>query len=443
MSVLRAEAGSRLRQLPPLARRLARATARVSTQDPRHLLARPEVTLLRARVTGKLRVAGHVDAEMTKALDPRISVHHDVISIPLAPGRDRDLRGGLVDSGTLRLVDPAVLRSGSEWRQEDPVDERSALNRELQSERRVPVVYGGVLFSHFGHLMLESLGRLWAYEHLRHLDPYIAFHEGFGRVDWSDQRTVAHQVLRGVGIPLDRVLLLSRPVRLAQALVPTQLYGYGFSSNPDQTFVEHMRRFTFPRTVPDGFAGVKRVYVSRSGLPDGFGRPIGETLFEDYLRGQGYAIFHPQRYSLHEQLTVYSAADELIFCDGAALHGCVLLPDLAARVAVVSRRHDPRWDGSGIVDQFRGYGQDATWIDAVRYQYQFGLESWDARSFVDWYDVSTTLVEHGFTDTAFDAFRAVDTTKLVATELHDYVRAIRDDPRFTHYLMQLRTKPVR
>ncbi len=66
----------------------------------------------------------------------------------------------------------------------------------------VPVVYGGVLFSHFGHLMLESLGRLWAYEHLRSLDPYIAFHEGFGRVAWSDERTAAHQVLRAWAFPL-------------------------------------------------------------------------------------------------------------------------------------------------------------------------------------------------------------------------------------------------
>ncbi len=151
-------------------------------------------------------------------------------------------------------------------------------------------------------------------------------------------------------------------------------------------------------------------------------------------------MFHPQRHSLHEQLTVYSAADELVFCDGAALHSCVLLPDLAAWGAVVSRRHDLRWDGSGITDQFTGYGQDATWLDAVRYQYQFGLESWDARSFVDWYDVSTALVARGFTETAF---RAVGSAELVASELHNYVGAIRDDPRFTRYLMQLRTEPVR
>ncbi|MGY1831672.1 glycosyltransferase 61 family protein [Geodermatophilus sp. SYSU D01180] len=442
MSVLWGKAGLRLRALLHLAGRLVRATVRVATHDPRLLLARPEITLLRARVVGKACPSRLSGSEATGILDPRVSLHRDVISVPLTAGRDRDLRGGLVHGDSHRLIDPAVLRSGSEWRQEEPVDELLTMDLERMRELKVPVLYGGVLFTHFGHFLLESLGRLWAYEHLRPLDPYIAFHEGFGKVDWSDERTVAHQVLRGLGIPLDRVLLLSQPVRLAHVFVPSQLYGYGFSRNPPQTFVEHMRRFRFTRSVPSDFTGARRVYISRSGLPDRYGRPMGETLFEDYLRGQGYAVLHPERYPLHEQLSVYEAADELVFCDGAALHGCVLLPDLTARVAVISRRHDPRWDGSGIVDQFKGYGQDVTWIDAVRYQYQFGLESWDARSFVDWYDVSNTLMERGFTDTAFDAFRAVDTAELVMSEVHDYVDAIRDDPRFFRFMTEFRTEAV-
>jgi hypothetical protein len=168
---------------------------------------------------------------------------------------------------------------------------------------------------------------------------------------------------------------------------------------------------------------------------------MGEKLFEDYLRTQGYTIFHPQRHRLNEQLAVYSRAQELIFCDGAALHACILLPDLQARVAVVSRRRDPRWDGREIVNQFYGYGQDVTWIDAVRFQYQFGLESWEARSFVDWYDVSVSLTDHGFTNATFDAIREVDSSELVAAEVCDYIGSIGDNPRVAQFLMGLKECP--
>jgi len=165
---------------------------------------------------------------------------------------------------------------------------------------------------------------------------------------------------------------------------------------------------------------------------------MGEKLFEAYLTSQGYQIFHPQRYSLSEQLTVYSEAEKLIFCDGAALHACILLPDLRAQVAVICRRRESRWDPAEIINQFRGYGKDVTWIDAVRYQYKFGLETWDARSFVDWLEVSVRLRERGFTAEAFDDARTVDFSAVAAAEVRNYIGSIYHDPSVVRYLMQLK-----
>ncbi len=137
-------------------------------------------------------------------------------------------------------------------------------------------------------------------------------------------------------------------------------------------------------------------------------------------------------------MSVYSEADELVFCDGAALHACILLPDLQARVAVICRRRDALWDPSEIVNQFRGYGQTVTWIDAVRYQYQFGRESWDAMAMIDWFDVSVRLQECGFTASAFDDAGSVDFSEIAATELREYIGSIYRDPEVVRYLMQLR-----
>ncbi|SNS96015.1 Protein of unknown function [Geodermatophilus saharensis] len=414
------------------ARRLAARGHRLATRDPRLLWAHPRANAVRARLAGRLHHAGAVPSE----LDGRITVHRDVVSVPLVPGRDRAFSGGLLDGRTRHLLPEAVHLDTGEPQQEE-ADPLALTAGSRLPEFRVPVLYGGLLHGHFGHFLLESLGRLWAHEQVRGLDPHVAFHPGYGRLDLLGKRGFVEQTLTGLGIPMDRVLLLDSPVRLAHVLVPEQMYGYGLCRNPPDTFVEFVRGFSFPHSVPEGLEGATRVYVSRSALPGRLGRPMGETLFEEYLRGEGYAVLHPERHSLYEQLTVYSRAEQIVFCDGAALHGCVLLPDLAARVAVVARRRDPRWDLSRIVDQFHGYGQDVTWIDAVRRQYQFGLDSWDARALVDWYEVSTSLRDAGFTEAEFTGFGDVDVPALVEAEVRDFAAAVRDDPRFTRFLATL------
>jgi hypothetical protein len=167
------------------------------------------------------------------------------------------------------------------------------------------------------------------------------------------------------------------------------------------------------------------VYVAR--LPaSGRGAQIGERAFADALALDGYAVFRPERHSLVEQLTVYSRAEHVVFAEGSAVLGCVLLPDLTAEVAVVARRRDPVRDVRTATDCFRGYGKDVLWIDAVGRQFSFGLESWDALAEIDWSFVSRALSDAGFVTPAF-AVECSDAQ--LRNELRAFVRELLDEPR--------------
>jgi capsular polysaccharide biosynthesis protein len=300
------------------------------------------------------------------------------------------------------------------------------------------VLYGGILHNNFGHFLLESLGRLWAYDQVRHHDPVVFFYAPGGFPKYLERGNYVHQTLTGFGIPVDRLATSTEPVVLDRVIVPLQRYGYGDRhwQDPPAEWLAFVRTFRFKRRVPRGLRGARRIYVSRSQMPGEAGRPMAERHFEDYLRGNGYHVFHPQHHTLAEQLSVYSSAERLVFCDGGALHACVLLPDLSADVAVVSRRRDLRWDCSEIVDQFTGYGQQVLWIDRTRSQYQFGLETWNARTLVDWYDVSLDLLAAGFVQRPFEAFRDVDRRALVRAEVADYAAAVGHQPAFLDFLAQ-------
>jgi capsular polysaccharide biosynthesis protein len=369
---------------------------------------------------------------------PGLFLHEDVIAWPLSPGRTTDFSGGLLDRDSGELLPEAVHANGDERYQEQP--DISAADLRNLPELAHPVLYGGILYPSFGHCMLESLGRLWAYNAVRAVDPYIFFYAPVGIPDYLERRNFLHQVLAGFRIPHERVLTAPTPIVLRQVAVPRQRYGYDSCLSPSEQWLDFVRGFQFDRRAPRGFASADKVYVSRSGMPGSSGKPMGEGLFENYLRSEGYAIFYPERHRLDEQLTVYERARQLIFSDGAALHACVLLPDLSADVAVVARRRDTRWDCSEIVHGFVGYGQRVEWIDAVRAQYQLGLESWNARTLVDWHAVSSRLVELGFAQRPVEPIG--DVAALVEDELSDYVRSVSTNPSFLSFVRRLDERDV-
>jgi len=136
-------------------------------------------------------------------------------------------------------------------------------------------------------------------------------------------------------------------------------------------------------------------------------------------------------------LTVYASAKKVIFSEGSAILSCILLPDLQAEVAVVCRRRDPRRNIRVATDCLQGYGKRILWIDAVRGQYQFGLDTWDALADIDWYEVSQLLRKHGYVDKPFQMLTDEDHLALVKSELREYLQEIYGNPKFVDQMMKL------
>ena len=196
--------------------------------------------------------------------------------------------------------------------------------------------------------------------------------------------------------------------------------------------MEFIRQFKPPTRPDDRKSGL--IYVSRSKLPAGKGKPIGEVSFETALREAGYTVFHPQEHDLYTQLSVYDKAEKLIFCDGGALHSCILLPDLSADVAIIARRQDVRWDNRGIANQFVGYGKPFTWIDHVQYQYTFGMNTWESLSVIDWAAVVDSLVSSGFVSPRTMTWSQAELESCIDRSLTEFVAAINGQPDFLHFL---------
>lgn len=366
-----------------------------------------------------------------------VVLYENVISYPVTAGGDNEIFGGLLNSQDGSLIKEALLGDGGS-RQEMPGLDFDKANLETVPVLKGTYLYAGMIFNNFGHFLLESISRLWACQYYKDHDLFIIVYAPWGRPQYLEKDNYINQVLRGFGIPLKKLLFFTDIVLLKKVLIPEQKYGFEICKHPEPLFVDFIRSFKFPLNIPTGFEEADKVYVSRSDLPLGSGKPLGEKEFERYLAANGYLIFYPENYTIYEQLTVYKRAKQIIFCDGGAIHSCILLPDLKAAVAIVARRRDLRWNCREITAQFLGYNKQVLWIDEVKAQYQFGLETWNAIGEIDWYKVGEALKQHKFVTSDFQLTDPIAYKRTTNEELQLYIKSIADDKRFVEFMTNIK-----
>ena len=381
--------------------------------------------------------------EIENDLVDSISIYENIISVPLEKIEDSNFYyGGLINE-KYKLIKEAIHFDAGHSIQKlsTSFDTQKIFNQSIP-EIEDAVVFGGILFNHFGHFLLDSLARLWAYKFVEKLNPYIFFYAPWGKPNYLEKNNYVNQILTGFGIPHEKIVFIDRLIKFKKIIVPHQKYGSDYTENPDSIFLDFVRDFKIKNDLPKEFEKADKIYVSRSKMPITSGRIIAESLFEEYLISNGYKILYPERYNLFQQLTIYNNAKKIIFCSGSALHACILLPNLSADVAIIARWKDPN-DNLYLTKQFRGYGKSVLGIDALRGQYCFSTHSSDyayvdALSDVDWYKASIFLERQGFVDTLFNNFNELDYSNIVRGELQEYMQKkflYIQSPKFIDFIM--------
>jgi hypothetical protein len=182
-------------------------------------------------------------------------IYENAISYPLTQTNGDNrlgdyFLGGLVDPETQILIDEAIHYNGVAYSQSITPNyvERYSLNNCL--EIRQPVLYGGIMFSHFGHFVSESLSRLYAYSMVRDIDPFVVFYAPWGRPRYLETDNFANLILTGFSIQVSRVIFLDKVAIIRNLIIPSQKYGFGFMHRTDEIFTRFIRSFHFNYKVP-------------------------------------------------------------------------------------------------------------------------------------------------------------------------------------------------
>ncbi|ESQ88904.1 hypothetical protein ABAC460_14075 [Asticcacaulis sp. AC460] len=205
-----------------------------------------------------------------------------------------------------------------------PID-RSAVEARLEGSH----VFGGMLQNkHFGHFLVESLSRLWAFSFLSRDYASVVYYNRIAHMDASSFIPAVLDVL----CPGVRLIMVKQPTLVEHLAVPTTIARAGvIQGHPS------MAGLLAPARALRG-EGHRKIYVSRSRLNPFDGMILGEGFIERSLAAEGYHIVYPETLSIREQFALYNDADTVIFADGSAAHLYALVARADQKLFIIWRR---------------------------------------------------------------------------------------------------------
>lgn len=240
--------------------------------------------------------------------------------------------GFIQPSGVLE-ADGAYCPHGALWRKFRPLSTEPTKPEKVGKTIKGRWLWGGVLWAHFGHFLVESTARLWALNNLDKPVDGILFIPKRPRVGEAVRGFHTDFVnLLAPGMPIQ---VATKPAQVEELIVPGQGFGLGLITAGTQKFRDAIHEGFAKDIAPDG---PEKIYISRSALGLGKGGLLGEERLEELLAKEGYETFHPQQYDLATQIARYKAAKKVIAADGSAIHLYAMVGGPDQPVAIILRR---------------------------------------------------------------------------------------------------------
>ncbi len=166
------------------------------------------------------------------------------------------------------------------------------------------VIYGGLIFEHFGHFLIESTGRLWYYLQNGKNHP-VAF------VAPGKVKKFVYEFLELIGLKKENIIIIKKPVRFKKIIVPQS--SFAIRNYFTKEFILPYQNNKAPAN------SIKRIYLTRTKFKNG-PKTFGEEILEKAFADNGYKIIAPELLSLKEQIAYIKGAESIAGIMGTATH---------------------------------------------------------------------------------------------------------------------------
>lgn len=192
-------------------------------------------------------------------------------------------------------------------------------------------LFGGILSGHFGHMLCEGTGRLWALHGRADVAGVLFFARPFDKVRQCGKMFAQMAALLG----LPPVTVLEAPVTVDRLILPEQGLGSGelLNGRPE---ARAFLRDRLARVAPDGQG--RKFYITRTGQPARRGMIVGEASLEALFAAQGYEVIRPEDHKMARQVAMFRGASHVAGTEGSPFHLLAMAAQQGCKVALIQRR---------------------------------------------------------------------------------------------------------
>jgi capsular polysaccharide biosynthesis protein len=188
-------------------------------------------------------------------------------------------------------------------------------------------IFGGYLFHHYGHFLLESLSRLYAIQKCAPL-PVLFMTPNQSIAQWQKI------ILKHLKIKNDLVLI-QEPTLVDNLIVSAA----GSSAHPDFILdeqIDALGRMPSAKIIPG-----KKIWLSRSRFMRLYsgGGVTNESEVEELLQNRGWEIIFPEALDISEQVYHLTSAEHVAGFDGSAFLTPLLAQSVGGSYIIFGRRN--------------------------------------------------------------------------------------------------------
>ena len=250
-------------------------------------------------------------------------------------------------------------------------------------------IFAGVITSHYGHFLLETLSRVSAL--FANRKAKIIFQTQPEETGLVLNRYPQWQqcIIEALALDIDQVVLIDGLTRVKKLIVPDPGFVIqDYCSRQHATAMAELGR-RLKNRFPTSRRFSRPVWLSRSQLTN---RTVhNESVLEQALEAEGFEIIHPQNLTVVEQFSLFEQSEVVAGFMGSGFHNILLVNTPTAHLMHFSRSH-------GIDSGYRTCAS-AKGFKADFYSYFISdtpVEPWGRNSVIDLNAVWETLRNSGW-----------------------------------------------
>ena len=275
------------------------------------------------------------DAEIKRPL--KVEEYDKAVILPIKVINDTKAdeyhQGGVIDKDGRFCPLSGTKRKGTDYRS---LQSGYETNAEPEYKDEI-VIYGGILYEFYGHVLLETMSRLWY---------YIKHNPNHYRVVMNvvpAARGKFKEFFELLDIPYNDDTFITKPTRYKKVIVPEQASVYGESWHKDYLIpFDYMKSKV--KAKNDDKVYFTRIKLTRNPV-------LNEKAVLNVFKQNGYKVVAPETLSLKEQIAYLKGAKSFA-CWAGTLACQVLFCENGVERIILNRAFEPA-EAHHIFDQAR------------------------------------------------------------------------------------------